>query len=79
MLKKSKGSPVMRFRCEDDSEENGSEYGSEDDDEEEDGQIMIPDGIIMEDINDIKPEANYQLVYVRLKSEEEQQAEKDVS
>ena len=37
----------------------------------------MPIGII-EDINDLKPEGNYLLVYVRHKTEEEIKLEKDV-
>jgi hypothetical protein len=47
-------------------------------DEEEEGQIKLPAGII-EDINDIKPNNNYLLVFVRHKTEEELTLEKEVS
>ena len=59
---------TMKFRCGDEDSENlpqkkrkpvKKEYSDdesyeEDEDEEEDGQILIPKGIIMDDINDLK-------------------------
>jgi hypothetical protein len=57
-----------------------SSYDSElcAEDEDEEGQIKLPAGII-EDINDIKPNNNYLLVFVRHKTEEEVTQEKEVS
>ena len=42
-----------------------------DDDEPEEGQIKLPDGIIMEDINELEAEKSYLIVYVRQKTDEE--------
>jgi hypothetical protein len=57
-----------------------SSYDSElcADEEDEEGQIKPPVGII-EDINEIRPDSNYLLVYVRHKTEEELKQEKEVS
>jgi hypothetical protein len=57
-----------------------SSYDSElcADEEDEEGQIKPPVGII-EDINDIRPDSNYLLVYVRHKTEDELKQEKEVS
>jgi hypothetical protein len=40
---------------------------------------VIPKGIIMDDINEIKAGENYMLIYIRHKSDEEIKIEKEVS
>lgn len=39
---------------------------------------MIPKGIIMDDINEIKAGENYMLIYIRHKSDEEIKIEKEI-
>ena len=59
-------------------DESCEEDEDEEEEEEEDGQILIPKGIIMDDINDIKANETYILVYIRHKTDSEILIEKEV-
>jgi hypothetical protein len=50
----------------------------EDKSEEEDGQIVIPEDVCV-NIKDLMSEVFYQVVYIKLKSNEENQTDKEVS
>jgi hypothetical protein len=38
---------------------------SDEDDEQEEGQIQLPDGLVVDDINELVPENAYLITYVR--------------